>query len=199
MLISTWKLGFDTESSLKQRTTIVEMNDRDRKQDDLLHDATMKRHISLVTIAIMFALTASSVAFARRVRPVAPGKWNGKHVNLTVTQTGFEFEFDCATGSAKGPTVIDRHGKFSLMGNFVGQPGSPSVPRESHPAEYSGLVKGTLMTLEVRLADSKQLVGTYQLVFGQHQRLDKCPVSPPGGYQSRANNQAAGITTGSIR
>ena len=133
----------------------------------------------MIAAAIVFALTASSLVFARTVRQVAPGKWSGKHVNLTVTEAGFEFEFDCTAGSAKGPTVIDRHGKFKLYGTYVSQPGSPSVPRESHPAEYSGLVKGTLMTLEVRLTDTKQLVGIYKLVFGQHQRLNKCPVSQP--------------------
>jgi hypothetical protein len=139
----------------------------------------MKRPRFLIAAAIVLALTASSPVFARTIRQVTPGKWSGKHVNLTVTQAGFEFEFDCAAGSAKGPTVVDRHGKFKLYGDYVSQPGSPSVPRESHPAEYSGLVKGTLMTLEVRLTDSKQLVGTYKLVFGQHQRLNKCPVSQP--------------------
>jgi len=115
------------------------------------------------------------------MRTIAAGPWGGPHVNLTVTPEGFTLEFDCAAGSAKGPPVIDRKGRFKLYGTYVSQPGSPSVPREAHPAEYSGSVKGDLMTLEVKLTDSRQSIGIYKLVFGQLRRLNKCPISRPQG------------------
>jgi len=35
------------------------------------------------------------------------------------------------------------------------------------------------MALDVKLTDSKQSIGIYKLVFGQPQRLNKCPVSRP--------------------
>ena len=74
---------------------------------------------------------------------------------------------------------MDRKGRFKLYGTYVSQPGSPTVPREAHPAEYSGTVKGKLMTLDVKPTDSKQSKGIYKLFFGQRQRLNKCPVSRP--------------------
>jgi hypothetical protein len=112
-------------------------------------------------------------------RTIAAGSWGGPHVNLTVTPAGFALEFDCAAGSAKGPNAIDRKGRFKLYGTYVSQPGSPSAPRVTHPAEYSGSVKGKRMTLEVKFADTKQSVGTYHLILGQRQRLNKCPAGRP--------------------
>src|SRR5260370_5553008 len=113
------------------------------------------------------------------MRTIGAGPWGGPHVNLTVTPEGFKLEFDCATGSAKGHPVIDRKGRFKLYGTYVSQAGSPSVPREAHPAEYSGSVKGELMALDVKLTDSKQSIGIYKLGFGRLQRLNKCPATRP--------------------
>lgn len=127
-------------------------------------------------------------------RTIAAGSWGGPHVNLTVRTEGFSLEFDCGAGSATGPTAIDRQGRFKLYGTYVSQPGSPSAPRVTHPAEYFGSVKGKRMTLEVKFADTKQSMGTYHLVLGQRQRLNKCPAGrspepepPPSAkpYESR--------------
>ena len=131
------------------------------------------------TVLIMLLTIGVGLGVPPRMRAIADGSWGGPHLNLTVTHAGFSLEFDCAAGSAKGSTVIDRKGRFNLYGTYVSQPGSPSVPRETHPAEYSGSVKGRLMTLDVKLTDTRQSMGTYQLVLGQRQRLNKCPVGRP--------------------
>ena len=139
----------------------------------------MKRKRLFLTALIVLLPIATGVGVPPKMRTIAAGSWGGPHVNLTVTPEGFRLEFDCAAGSAKGPAVMDRKGRFKLYGTYVSQPGSPSVPREAHPAEYSGTVKGKLMTLDVKPTDSKQSIGIYKLVFGQRQRLNKCPVSRP--------------------
>ena len=141
--------------------------------------ATMKRKRFSMTALIVLLPIAAGVGVPPTMRTIAAGPWGGPHANLTVTPEGFALEFDCAAGSAKGPRVIDRNGRFKLYGTYVSQSGSPSVPAETHPAEYSGSVKGKLMTLEVKLTDSKQSIGIYKLVLGQLQRLNKCPVSRP--------------------
>jgi len=143
--------------------------------------ATMKGDRFSMTALIVLLPIAAGICLPPTMRTIAAGPWGGPHVNLTVTPEGFTLEFDCAAGSAKGPPVIDRKGRFKLYGTYVSQPGTPSVPREAHPAEYSGSVKGDLMTLEVKLTDSKQSIGIYKLVFGQLQRLNKCPISRPHG------------------
>lgn len=130
---------------------------------------------------VLIILLAMGVGFGvpPRMRAIAAGSWGGPHVNLTVTREGFSVEFDCAAGSAKGPPAMDREGRFKLYGTYVSQPGSSSVARQTHPAQYSGSVKGKLMTFEVRLTDTKQLMGTYKLVLGQRERLNKCPAGRP--------------------
>jgi hypothetical protein len=139
----------------------------------------MSRIQVLIVLGIVIVFAVAGTAFANLSRRVTQGKWSGNHVNLIVSTTGFELEFDCATGSAKGPATLDRSGKFKLFGNYVIQSGSPSAPRESRPAAYSGSVKGESMTLEVSFTDTNQSVGTYQLGVGPHQRLNKCPVGRP--------------------
>ena len=141
--------------------------------------AAMKRKRLFMTALIVILPIAAGVGVPPKMRAITAGPWGGPHVNLTVTPEGFTLEFDCAAGSAKGPAVIDRKGRFKLYGTYVSQPGSPTVPREAHPAEYSGMVKGKLMTLDVKLTDTKQSVGTYKLVLGQRQRLNKCPAGRP--------------------
>ena len=143
--------------------------------------ATMKRKRLFMTALIVLLPITAGVGVPPTMRTIAAGPWGGPHVNLTVTPGGFTLEFDCAAGSATGAPVIDRKGRFKLYGTYVSQPGSPSVPRETHPAEYSGTVKGKLMTLDVKLTDSKRSIGIYKLVFGKFQRLNKCPVSRPQG------------------
>lgn len=139
----------------------------------------MMRNVSSLTALIIILPIAAGLGIPPRMKAIAAGTWGGPHVNLTVTPEGFSLEFDCAQGSAKGPAAVDRNGRFKLYGAYVRQPGSPSVPRETHSAEYSGSVKGKLMTLEVKLTDTKQSIGNYKLAFGQRQRLNKCPASQP--------------------
>ncbi len=142
--------------------------------------AFLRTSKSLVaTIAVLVSLAAGGVAVTRSGKRITAGKWNGNHVNLTVTPEGLDFEFDCASGSAKGQPSLDCNHKFKLSGTYASQSGSSSAPGESRPAEYSGSVKDKSMTLEVRFTDTNLLVGTYQLGFGPHRRLNKCPVSRP--------------------
>src|SRR5438093_282175 len=97
-------------------------------------------------------------------------------INVDALRQGFCLRIKDSLNQELLWNVISR---FKLYGTYVSQPGSPSVPREAHPAEYSGSVKGKLMTLDVKLTDTKQSIGIYKLVFGQLRRLNKCPVSRP--------------------
>ena len=99
------------------------------------------------TVLIMLLTIGVGLGLPPRMRAIADGSWGGPHVNLTVRREGFSLDFDCAAGSAKGPIAIDRKGRFKLYGIYVSQPGAPSALRVTHPAEYSGLVKGKRMTL----------------------------------------------------
>jgi hypothetical protein len=169
-------------SPLNYRSRMPDIGMIDKEDGVTPRIVAMKRKRLFLTALIVLLPIAAGVGAPPKMRTIAAGSWGGPHMNLTVTPEGFRLEFDCAGGSAKGAPAIDRNGRFKLYGTYVSQPGSPSVPREAHPAEYSGSVKGKLMTLDVKLTDSKQSIGIYKLVFGQLQRLNKCPVSRPQAH-----------------
>src|ERR1051326_338051 len=165
------------------------MADDSENRDRMWGNCIMnKRSLSLTALIMLAPIAGAGVT--PKMQRIAAGSWGGPHLNLTVTSSGFRLEFDCAAGSAEGPPALDHRGRFKLNGTYVRQTGSPSAPGETHPAEYSGSVKGTLMTLAVKLTDSKQSMGIYNLVFRQIQRLNKCPVGRPPAAASPALGSA---------
>lgn len=105
------------------------------------------------------------------------GLWGGEHVKLEITAQGGEVEYDCGHGTIDQKIVPDGQGRFNLRGTHVREHGGPVRRDEiadSHPAQFSGQIKGDMMTLTVTESDTKELVGTFSLVFGQPPHLVKC-------------------------
>lgn len=108
---------------------------------------------------------------------MAKGIWGGLHINLEVTDTGATIDYDCAHGSIEGKVVVDREGKFEAKGFHVREgPGPIRVGREpkGQPAIYSGTTDGKNLELTVKLADSEEVIGTFNLTKGQTGRVRKC-------------------------
>src|SRR6266850_2960093 len=87
---------------------------------------------------------------------VPGGSWGGVHVAMEVADKGTAIEFDCAHGMISERLVLDREGRFRAKGTFVREHGGPIREGEtpaSHPASYSGNVRGKAMTLTVTLTD----------------------------------------------
>jgi hypothetical protein len=105
------------------------------------------------------------------------GNWGGEHISLEVTAQGGQVEYDCAHGTIDQKVVPDAEGRFDLRGTHVREHGGPVRKDEiadSHPARFVGEIKGDTMTLTVTEADTKELVGTFTLGYGQSPRLMKC-------------------------
>ena len=109
--------------------------------------------------------------------PVQAGAWGGDHAALTVADTTTHLELDCAHGDIQGAFATDARGQFNLTGTFVREHGGPirqgEVP-DSHPALYSGSVSSMAMVLTVRLSDSTEVIGPFNLVQGSSGRVVKC-------------------------
>ena len=108
---------------------------------------------------------------------VAEGLWGGQHIALTVTSTGAQVEFDCASGEIVKPLIADGQGRFSIDGVYVqGHPGPIRVDEipVSKPARYSGRLDGVTMTLDITLTDSSGTIGTFTLTRGGFPRVIKC-------------------------
>jgi hypothetical protein len=108
---------------------------------------------------------------------VTLGSWGGDQARLELTEEEGQIEFACAHGSLQGPIRLDRQGRFAVSGQFVQE--APGPIRLGHepkprPASYSGAVVGKKMTLQVRLTDADEAIGTYTLELGSPGRVRKC-------------------------
>ncbi len=105
------------------------------------------------------------------------GQWGGEHISLDVTPQGASVEYDCAHGSINQKIAPDNQGRFNVTGTHVREHGGPvrrdEIP-DSHPAEFNGQIKNNTMTLTVTETDTKEVVGTFTLVYGQNPRIVKC-------------------------
>ena len=116
-------------------------------------------------------------AVQQKTDKVATGIWGGQHINMQVTESGAQIEYDCAHGSVDEPLALDREGRLDVKGTHVRERGGP-VRREdkpdSHPARYTGNVEGKTMTLTVTLTDSDESAGTFTLTQGEQGQIRKC-------------------------
>jgi hypothetical protein len=113
-------------------------------------------------------------------RSMPTGVWGGRHIGMTVTETGAEIEYDCAHGVIEQPIKLDDVGRFDVNGTFVPEGGPISVDtggvsrEKSFAARYYGEVKGEKMNLKVTIVESKLTLDELFLVHGQQPGLEKC-------------------------
>ena len=101
--------------------------------------------------------------------------WGGTHIGLVITVTGGTVEYDCAEGEILEPIRVT-NGRFNVLGlHYMGMGGPIGVDKVNpRPARYEGTVKGDEMTMTVTLTDTKEQVGTFNLVRGENPRVVKC-------------------------
>jgi hypothetical protein len=101
--------------------------------------------------------------------------WGGTHIGLVITVSGGTVEYDCAEGEILEPIRLT-NGKFSVLGlHYMGMGGPIGVDRtHPRPARYDGTVRGDQMTMTVTLTDTKEQVGTFNLVRGENPHVVKC-------------------------
>lgn len=107
---------------------------------------------------------------------VTNGSWGGDHIVLTVTSEGGTFEIDCAHGSINEPMLTDAKGRFDVRGNYVreGGPDMQQENRDNHPARFTGWTNGKQLSFTIRLTDTNQPMGEFNLTLGQEPRMTKC-------------------------
>jgi len=120
---------------------------------------------------------------ARRRAPDAltPGVWGGPHISFTVTETGASVEYDCAHGTVAGKIVVDAQGRFGVNGRHFEEHGGPVRATEieeegagGYRVRLSGRVGGSLMKLTVTRADTREVIGTFNLARDREPNLTKC-------------------------
>jgi len=132
-----------------------------------------KNGIAVLLVGLL--LLTSVTAETRKLRRIPTGTWGGQHINMKVGAKSASIEYDCATGTIRGPMVVDSEGNFTLRGTHRMQRGGPVRADETpndHPATYTGSIKGNTMTLNLKLSDSD--VETFTLEKGKEGELFRC-------------------------
>jgi len=132
-------------------------------------------------LAVGLILSLGIVYFAiegkpRKMQNIPAGTWGGQHIKIEIANGSATIEYDCATGTIDGPLKLDSQGKFSLTGTHVREGGPTRIdgPGKGQPARFTGWTDGKKMNLTVTLADSKEALGTFELVHGNQGRIRKC-------------------------
>lgn len=105
------------------------------------------------------------------------GQWGGQHVGLVMGEQSGRFAYDCAAGIIDGPLTTDAAGRFTATGTHTPGQGGPDridYTPPSHPARYSGTVRGDTMTLIVDVAAIDARIGPYALRRGVQPQLLRC-------------------------
>lgn len=108
---------------------------------------------------------------------LANGVWGGQHVRAEVTDNGVEIEFDCARGTIPKRIILNNSHQFDVTGTFAPEHAGPVRDDESstgRPARYKGTVDQQELTLTISDPNTKEVIGTFTLKFGNEGRLMKC-------------------------
>ena len=130
------------------------------------------RRLALLGLA-MVAGCATPTATERTIT----GQWGGQHVGLMMSETSGQLDYDCAAGTIDGPLTTDAAGRFTATGTHTPGQGGPDridYTPPSHPARYSGTVRGDTMTLIVDVAAIDARIGPYALRRGAQPQLLRC-------------------------
>ncbi len=112
-----------------------------------------------------------------RTKGLPVGLWGGEHISVQVTERGATIEYDCAHATINQRITLDRRGRFDVSGMQVPEHGGPVRQNEQstgYPARFAGQVNGKTMKLSVRNSATKELVGTFTLVYGSEPKSRKC-------------------------
>jgi hypothetical protein len=112
---------------------------------------------------------------ATAARRVPTGEWGGPHARLDVQADAARLELDCARGTIEGAIALGRGGRFRTKGLFQREIGPEMAEgaAQGRPAQYSGTVKGSVLTLTI-LTEDGQEVGPFKLERGARAELVKC-------------------------
>ena len=106
--------------------------------------------------------------------PTAPGgillmgSWGSEQGHLTATKVSTQFVGSCGTGNTIKPIMLDRHGKFNVIGTYGGSPTSYQTAR------FIGAIGSGTITLRVVGADSSMAVAPIVMRLGQQPALATC-------------------------
>ena len=124
----------------------------------------------------LLLFSGTMLVYSRMIQRIPRGEWGGTHISMNVGDGSATIEYDCAHGEISGPLKIDGEGKFELPGTFTPERGGPIRADEGsreQKATYTGTIKGSTMTLTLKIGDSSD-TETFTLEKDKQGKLFKC-------------------------
>lgn len=109
------------------------------------------------------------------VQPLIVGTWGGDNAGLIATDSSAHVHIGCTVGDTHQPIVADSAGRFDVPG-FYNITAYPVYRGPDHPARFSGLVAGRVMSLTVTLTDTAVTLGPVKLTLGAEPKMGPCPI-----------------------
>ncbi len=98
------------------------------------------------------------------------GQWGSDEILIEVHNGRTHIYLTCADGDIEGTIQLDRNGEFMTPGTLAIGP----VVREVLSAEYSGQVRGDILTIEITVVDSGTSLGPFTAIRGQASQIVQC-------------------------
>ena len=148
------------------------------------------RHFTAGVAVALSVATAISCSSPVTILPpvgdsVAIGTWGGDTAGLIVGDTAAHLHIGCTFGDVSGRIALDADGRFSVPGRYVLH-AYPVAIGPVLPAQFSGRVSGTSVTITVTVNDTVQRVtvvrGPVVVRLGATPQMANCPIcrSPYG-------------------
>ena len=130
----------------------------------------MRRHLGWMIVAGAVAATAWGACQSPTATGgvLLTGQWGSQQGRLTATQVTTTFNGACGSGSANEPIMLDKKGRFDIVGQY----GAAGTAQGA--ARFRGAVGTKTLTLRVLKSDSTEAVPTIVLDLGQQPALATC-------------------------
>jgi hypothetical protein len=107
------------------------------------------------------------------------GTWGGEGAGLIVQSVSAHVHIGCTLGDFPVPVQLDDEGRFHVPGTYMLR-AYPVAIGPPLPASFSGVVRGSQLTLGVTVNDTVQdklvTLGPVTLELGKDPRMGPCPI-----------------------
>jgi hypothetical protein len=110
---------------------------------------------------------------------LAVGTWGGDNSGVIVTDSAVHVHVGCTFGDMPGNIQLDAEGRFTIDGSYVLR-AYPVQIGPSLPAQFSGRVAGSTLTLAIAVDDTVEgkvvALGPVTVVYGREPEMGPCPI-----------------------
>lgn len=128
-----------------------------------------------VVVLVALLVFGCGSSLQQPLQPLLAGTWGGDNAGLIATDSSAHVHIGCTVGDTHQAIVLDSTGRFDVTGTY-NITAFPVYRGPDHPARFTGLILGRMMTLTVTLTDTAVTLGPVKLTFGAEPKMGPCPI-----------------------